>query len=53
MHAGFWWVKPEGKSYMEDLDIDGRILNWIVKKQDGDAWTGLLWLGIGTSGGLL
>ena len=41
------------RDYMEDLDIDGRILNWIYKKQDGSAWTGLLWLRIGTSGGLL
>jgi hypothetical protein len=29
------------------------ILNWIFKKWDGDEWTGLLWLRIGTGGGLL
>ena len=41
------------RDYMGDFDIDGRILNWIDKKQDGSVWTGLLWLRIGTGGGLL
>jgi hypothetical protein len=29
------------------------ILRWILEKQDGVAWTGLLWLRIGTSEKLL
>ena len=29
------------------------ILKWISKKHNGNSWTGLIWLGIGTSGGLL
>jgi hypothetical protein len=29
------------------------ILKWIFKKWDGAAWTGLIWLRIGTGGGLL
>jgi hypothetical protein len=34
--------------------IDGRIiLKWIFKKWKGGAWTGLIWLRIGTGGGLL
>jgi hypothetical protein len=32
---------------MKDLETDGRIiLKWIVKKREGMAWTGLIWLGI-------
>jgi len=33
------------------LGLNG--MKWILKKFDGDAWTGLLWLRIGTGAGLL
>jgi hypothetical protein len=29
------------------------ILIWIVERKDGVKWTGLIWLRIGTSGGLI
>ena len=39
---------------MEDPGVDGRIiLKWIIRKRHGGAWTGLIWLRIGTVGGLL
>jgi hypothetical protein len=48
--------KPEGKRPLGRLVpyTHGRIiLNYILKKQDTIAWTGLIWLWLGTSGVLL
>jgi hypothetical protein len=40
--------------HLEDPGVDGTILlNWIFKRCDEAAWTGFIWLRIGTGGGLL
>jgi hypothetical protein len=54
VHIGFWWGDMQERNHFEDLGLDGRIiLKWIFKKWEGEAWTGLLWLRIGTGGGCL
>jgi hypothetical protein len=45
--------KPEGRRLLEDRGVDGRIiLKWILQKWDW-AWTGSIFLRIGTGGELL
>ena len=42
------------RDHLEYPGIDGRIkLRWIFKKWDWEAWTGLIWLRIGTVGRFL
>jgi hypothetical protein len=47
-------TKIEGRSYLEDLNVDGRIISeWILEKWGGKSWNGLIWLRIGSIGGIL
>jgi hypothetical protein len=53
-HTNFLVGKPEGKNHSENLDIgEKKILEWILVKYGGKVWTGYIWIGTGTSGGLL
>jgi hypothetical protein len=50
----FVMEKPDGKSPLEDLSIDGGIiLRWMFMKWYMFAWIGLIWLMIERDGGLL
>jgi hypothetical protein len=45
--------RPDERDQLE-LGADGKIiLKWIFRQWDDVAWVGLLWLRIGTGGGLL
>jgi hypothetical protein len=51
--TGFLWGDVRERVHLEDLGVGGRIiLKWVVRKWDGGT-TGLIWLRIGTGGGLL
>jgi hypothetical protein len=41
------------RAHLEDLGIDGRILNWVFKKLGDGAQNGLIWLRIGRGGRIL
>jgi len=42
------------RAHLEDAGMDGKIiLRSIFRKWDGVAWTGFIWLRIGTDGGHL
>jgi hypothetical protein len=50
----FWWGNLKERDYLENLVIDGRVIvKYILKKWDGRVLTGLIWLRIGPSCGLL
>jgi hypothetical protein len=54
VHTGFCSGDLSEGDHLENPGVDGRIiLKWIFKKWDWGAWTGLIWLRIGTGGGLL
>jgi hypothetical protein len=54
VHTGFWWWRPEGRRplgrprlrWEDNTKVDLQKVGW-------GAWTGLIWLRIGTGGGLL
>ena len=54
VHTGFCWGNLRERYHLEVPGIDGKIiLRCIFRTWDVGAWTGLMWLRIGTDGGLL
>ena len=48
------WGDLSKREHLGDPGIDGRIiLGWIIREWDVGAWTGSIWLRIGTGGGHL
>ena len=52
VRTGSWWGTSRERGHLEDQDVDGRIILKLALSGLG-AWTGLIWLRIGTGGGLL
>ena len=49
MNTRFWWAVLRERDNLEDLGVVERIiLKWIFWKWDEEAWTGFIWLRIGT-----
>jgi hypothetical protein len=54
VYIGFWWRNLMKRSHLEDSDVDGRIiLKWVLKRLNGGARNGVVWLRMGTGGGFL
>ena len=53
-HTEFWWSDLRESYHFKDTGIDESIiLKFIFKKWFGETLNGLVWLRIGTDGGLL
>jgi hypothetical protein len=54
VYTGFWWGNLRERDHLEDPGTGERIiLRCIFRNWDGVTWIGLIWLRMGTGGGLL
>jgi len=54
VYTGIWWGNLRERDCLEDTGVDGvLIIRCILRKWDVGAWTGFIWLRIGTGGGHL
>ena len=50
LRTACWWGNLTERDHLED-PYGRKIVSWILRKWDGQAWTGLIWLRIGTVAG--
>jgi len=50
---GFWWGNLRERDHLESLGVDGDNIKMDLQEVGLGAWSGLVWLRIGTGGGLL
>jgi hypothetical protein len=53
VHTGLLWGNLRKRDHLEEPGVDGRILKMDLQEVIWGAWTGLIWLRIGTGGGLI
>jgi hypothetical protein len=54
VYTWFWWGNLRERDHLEVQGMGGRIiLKWMFRIWDEGAWTGSIWLRIGTGGGHL
>jgi len=42
VHIIFWWGSLKGIDNLEELGIDGNMLDWILGKQSGTVWNWMI-----------
>jgi len=53
VHTQVWLENPKGRDHSGPDVVRRIILEWMLGEQGGRVWIGFIWLGVGTSGGLL
>jgi hypothetical protein len=54
MHIEYWWESQKERDHWEDQEVGGWIIfKRILERSDELVFTAVIWLRIGTSGGLL
>jgi len=54
VNSVYWCGNLREGNHLEDPGVDGRmILRWAIQEVGWGAWAGLIWMWIGTGGGLL